>query len=91
MNSSFSNFKFLILYLFSHCKGPVDNVLSGPSNTRVSTPASSVVPDEMSQDIVVKCPCQVNEVSKKIKKKVSCVQLMTHYNLAHVILWQKYF
>ncbi|XP_066933972.1 HORMA domain-containing protein 1-like [Clytia hemisphaerica] len=39
----------------------VDTAYSGPSNTRVSTPASSAVIDEMSEDIVVKCCCEANE------------------------------
>ena len=42
--------------------GSVDTAYSGPLNTRVSTPASSAVIDEMSEDIVVKCCCDVNEV-----------------------------
>lgn len=34
---------------------------SKQSNTRVSTPASSVIPDDEQEETVTKCPCGVNE------------------------------
>ena len=51
----------------------VEAVASIRSNTRVSTPASSIVPDE---DIVTKCLCGVHEVFNTLFLESRCVFLL---------------